>query len=138
MIVASSTSGAREVVTSAVVAEGAFNGLGRVVEIPSRPDDPENVSRDDLVFAGGAMHLVTTSLDSTFSVDPRTCVGTFTIKQTQTIQGGTGRFARAAGAFSGTLTGRGLASRNRDGSCNAEQGPLAEVDTFKLSGSLTF
>jgi hypothetical protein len=137
-IVASSASGTREVVSSAVVGKGAFSGIGRVVEIPNLPDDPENVSRDELVFAGGAMHLVTTNRDSTFSIDPRTCVGTFKIKQTQTIQGGTGRFSHASGAFAGTLTGRGLATRNPDGSCNAEQGPLVELDTFTLSGSLAF
>src|SRR3954466_7477322 len=78
-IVASGASGTREVVSSAVVAKGAFSGIGRVVEIPSLPDDPENVSRDELVFAGGAMHLVTTNLDSTFSIDPQTCIGTFKI-----------------------------------------------------------
>src|SRR4051812_47989748 len=83
-IVASSASGTREVVSSAVVAKGAFDGLGRVVEIPSLPNDPGNVSRDDLVFRGGAMHLVTTNGDSTFSIDPRTCIGTFRVKQTQT------------------------------------------------------
>jgi hypothetical protein len=136
-IVASTASGTRQEVSSAVVARGVFSGIGRVVEIASRPGDPENVSRDDLVFAGGAMHLVTTNLDSTFSIDPRTCIGIFTIQQTQTIDGGSGRFSRASGAFAGTLTGRGLASRNPDGSCNAEQGPLVEVDTFTLSGSLT-
>jgi hypothetical protein len=137
-IVASSASGTREVVSSAVVAKGAFSGIGRVVEIPSLPDDPENVSRDELVFAGGAMHLVTTNLDSTFSIDPQTCIGTFKVKQTQTIEGGTGRFSQASGAFAGTLTGRGLATRNPDGSCNAEQGPVVELDTFALNGSLTF
>jgi hypothetical protein len=137
-IVASSVSGTREVVSSAVVAKGAFSGIGRVVEIPSLPDDPENVSRDDLVFAGGAMHLVTTNLDSTFSIDPRTCIATFKVKQTQTIEGGTRRFSEASGAFAGTLTGRGLATRNPDGSCNAEQGPVVELDTFTLNGSLAF
>jgi hypothetical protein len=137
-IVASNTSGTREVLSSAVVAKGAFNGIGRVVEIPSLPNDPENVSRDELVFAGGAMHLVTTNLDSTFSINPRTCVATFKVNQTQTIEGGTGRFIRTSGAFAGTLTGRGLATRNPDSSCNAEQGPLVELDTFALSGSLTF
>jgi hypothetical protein len=137
-IAASSASGTREVLSSTVIARGVFRGIGRVVEIPNLPDDPPNVSRDDLVFAGGAMHLVTTNLDSTFSIDPRTCIGTFEIKQTQTIQGGTGRFSRASGAFAGTLTGRGLATRNPDGSCNAEQGAVVELDTFTLSGSLAF
>src|SRR3954452_1746219 len=92
-IAASNASGTREVVSSLVVAKGAFSGIGRVVEVPNLPDDPENVSRDDLVFARGAMHLVTTNLDSTFSIDPWSCIGIFNVKQTQTIQGGTRRFA---------------------------------------------
>jgi hypothetical protein len=137
-IVASSASGTRQVVSSAVLAKGAFTGVGRLVEIPNRTDDPETVSRDDLVFSGGVMHLVTTNGDATGSIDPRTCIGTFDVQQTQTIQGGTGRFSRASGAFAGTLTGRGLASRNPDGSCDAEQGPLVEVDTFAMRGSLAF
>jgi|1185.fasta_scaffold745085_2 hypothetical protein len=136
-IAASNTSGTREVVSSGIVAKGAFSGIGRVVEIPNLPSDSENVSRDDLVFAGGAMHLLTTNGDTTFSIDPRTCIGTFKIQQTQAIQGGTGRFSHASGTFAGTLTGRGLATRNPDGSCNAEQGPQFELDTFTTSGSLT-
>ena len=90
------------------------------------------------MFACGAMHLVTTNLDSTFSIDPRTCIGTFKVKQTQTIEGATGRFSQASGVFAGTLTGRRLATRNPDDSRNAEQGPLVEVDTFTLTGSLAF
>src|SRR4051794_12781577 len=137
-IAASNASGSREVVSSAVVATGAFAGIGRVVEVPSLANDPAEVSRDELVFASGHMHLVTTNGDATFSIDPRTCVGTFTIKQTQAIEGGTGRFSRASGAFAGTLIGRGLASRNPDGSCIADQGPSFELDTFTLSGRLAF
>src|SRR4051794_39466646 len=137
-IAASNASGTREVVSSAVVGTGAFRGTGRVVEVPNLPNDPGSVSRDELVFAGGLMHLVTTNGRATFSIDPRTCVGTFTIQQTQTIEGGTGRFSRASGAFAGTLIGRGLATRNPDGSCNADQGPSFELDTFTLSGRLAF
>src|SRR3954465_431326 len=67
-IAASNASGTREVVSSAVLATGAFSGGGRVVETPNLPDDPGNVSRDELVFAGGALHLVTTNGDATFSI----------------------------------------------------------------------
>jgi len=137
-IAASNASGTREVVSSAVVATGVLAAIGKVVEVPNLPNDPGNVSRDELVFASGLMHLVTTNGDATFSIDPRTCVGTFTIKQTQTIEGGTGRFSRASGAFAGTLIGRGLATRNPDGSCNADEGPSYELDTFTLSGRLAF
>src|SRR5690348_10257741 len=41
------------VITSVVVAKGVFHGVGRIVETPSRPGDPANTNRDDLVFAGG-------------------------------------------------------------------------------------
>jgi hypothetical protein len=32
-----------------------FRGVGRIVEIPNLPADPDNVSRDDLVFPSGTM-----------------------------------------------------------------------------------
>ena len=57
---------------------------------------------------------------------------------TQTIAGGTGRFTGASGNFAGTLTGRGVAPRNPDGSCSLEQPPRVERADFTLSGSLSF
>ena len=33
-----------------------FSGVGRIVELPNLPDDPDNVGRDDLVFPEGIMH----------------------------------------------------------------------------------
>src|SRR5438552_7008546 len=71
VIVTSGVSGERVVVSSVVVAKGVFSGVGRVVEIPNLPGDPGNVSRDDLVFAEGSMHLVSTVVDFSFSVNPR-------------------------------------------------------------------
>jgi hypothetical protein len=38
---------------------GVFRGVGRVVEVV--PPDPAGVSRDDLVFRGGTMHVVSTA-----------------------------------------------------------------------------
>src|SRR2546426_1026949 len=102
-IVASGVAGTRVVVATSIVGRGVFNGGGRVVEIENLPGDPDNVSRDDLVFPGGTMHLVTTTLDFSASVDPRSCILSATLEQTQTIAGGTGRFADATGSFSGTL-----------------------------------
>ncbi len=49
----------RELVSSVVVATGVFNGVGHVVERENLPGDPENVSRDDLVFADGIIHSST-------------------------------------------------------------------------------
>ena len=136
-IVARYVSGSRIVLGTVVMAKGAFNGVGRVVEIENLPGDPDNVS-DDLVFAAGSMHLVTVTVGQSFSVDPRSCIVTVSLQQTQTIVGGTGRFTAAAGSFAGTLTGRDIARRNPDGSCSLEQPPRIELATFTISGSLSF
>jgi hypothetical protein len=137
-IVASDTSGERQVVTSVVVAKGVFNGVGRIVEVPNLPGDPDNVSRDDLVFAGGSLHLVSTTLDFSFSLDPRSCAITARLQQTGEIVGGTGRFAGASGSSTATVTGRGITARNPDGSCSLEQPTLFEVDAIASQGTLSF
>jgi hypothetical protein len=138
LIVTSGVSGERVVVSSVVVAKGVFRGVGRIVEIPNLPGDPGNVSRDDLVFAEGSMHLVSTTLDFSFSVNPRSCVVSATLQQTGTVEGGTGLFADATGSLAGTVTGRGLAPRNPDGSCSLERVALHEQDMIAASGTLSF
>src|SRR5262249_61852788 len=62
-IVASGVSGTRAVITSVIIAKGGFSGVGRIVEVDNQPGDPDNVNRDDLVFATGSMHIVNTILD---------------------------------------------------------------------------
>jgi hypothetical protein len=121
VIVTSGVSGTRTVVSSVILAKGVFSGVGEIVEVPNLPSDPANGSRDDLVFAEGSMHLVSTVVDFSFSANPHSCVVSVTVQQTGTIQGGTGLFADASGSFTGTVTGRGLAPRNPDGSCSLEQ-----------------
>src|SRR5262249_29875636 len=49
----------------------------------------------------GIMHIVNSIRDLTLSANPRSCVLTATIHQTNVIAGGTGQFAAAAGAFAG-------------------------------------
>ena len=137
-IVASGQSGDRVVVASTVRASGVFNGVGRVVEIPNLPGDPDNILRDDLVFAGGTLHVVTTVLDSSFSVNPQSCVFTATVQQQGAIVGGTGQFAGATGSSTGMLTAHGVLARNPDGSCSFEQEALFDVDAFSANGSLSF
>jgi hypothetical protein len=138
VIVTSGVSGERVVVSSVLVAKGVFSGVGRIVEIPNLPGDPANVSRDDLVFAEGSMHLVGTVVDASFTLDPRSCTASFSVQQTGTIEGGTGLFADATGSFTGTVTGRGLAPRNPDGSCSLEQVALHEEDMIAANGTLSF
>jgi hypothetical protein len=137
-IVTSGVSGTRTVITSVIIAKGAFSGVGRIVEVDNRPGDPDDVSRDDLVFARGSMHLVSTNLDFSVSVNPRSCVATVTIPQTSEIMGGTGQFAAATGDFTATVTGSAVLARNPDGSCDFEHVPLHEVDMITATGTLTF
>ena len=137
VIVASGESGTRTIESTVVVAWGVFNGDGRVVEVTNRPGDPDNVSRDNLVFSRGTMHLVTTNKPATPSVNTKTCVVKIVIRQTQKIQGGTGAFRHAAGSFAGTLRGRGVAARNPDGTCSEEMPQLIEVAVFSLGGTLS-
>ena len=137
-IVTSGVSGTRTVITSVIIAKGVFSGVGRIVEVPNLPTDPDNVSRDDLVFASGSMHLVSTNLDFIVSVNPRSCVATATIHQTGEIAGGTGQFANATGNGTATVTGPAVLARNPDGSCNFEHDALHEVDMFTSTGTLSF
>ena len=71
-------------------------------------------------------------------MNPRSCIASFSVQQTGTIEGGTGLFVAAAGSFAGTVTGRGLAPRNPDGSCSLEQVARHEEDMIAASGTLSF
>ena len=138
VIVTSGSSGERLVVSSVVVGHGVFDGVGRDVEIANLPTDPDNVTRDDLVFADGSIHIVSTIVDASFSLNPQSCVFSATVQQTGTFAGGTGRFAAAAGSYTGTVIAHGLAGRNPDGSCSEELAARHEVDLLASNGSLSF
>ena len=137
VIVASGESGTRTVVSTVIVARGVFTGDGRVVEVANRPGDPDNVSRDNLVFPRGTMRLVTSNKSFKASVNPQTCANKVRIRQTQRIQGGTGAFRHAAGSFTGTLRGRGVTARNPDGTCSQQMAQLLEVAVFSMRGTLS-
>lgn len=80
VIVTSGLSGTRVVVASVVVARGVFNDVGRVVEIENLRGDPDNVTRDDLVFADGSIHVVSPTVDASFTVNPRSCLFSGTLQ----------------------------------------------------------
>jgi hypothetical protein len=134
----SGATGSRVVLTTAVVMRGVFNGVGRIVEVPNLPTDPDNVNRDDLVFAGGTIHFVNTGLTFSFTIDPRTCIGKVSGTQSIAVEGGTGRFAHATGSFAGVLAASVIARRNVDGTCDLQSAPLFEVDHVSGTGSLSF
>jgi hypothetical protein len=138
-IVTSGVSGTGPVITSVIIAKGAFSGVGRIVELENQPGDEDHVSRVDLVFARGSIHLVNTTLgDPQPSVNPRSCVATITIHQTGEIVGGTRQFTIATGSLSSTVTVRAVLARNPDGSCSFEHEPLHEVDLITATGTLSF
>jgi hypothetical protein len=137
-IVTTGVSGTRTVISSVIVAKGIFTGVGRIVEIPSLPTDPDNVSRDDLVFPEGSMHLVSTTTGASFSLNPHNCLLSGTLQQTGEIVGGTRQFAAATGSGTGTVSAQALLPRNPDGSCAFGQPSLHEVDMIASSGTLAF
>jgi hypothetical protein len=136
-IVASGVSGQRTVVTSVVIARGVFSGVGRIVEVDNLPGDPDNVSRDDLVFPGGSLHLISTTLDSSLSINPDTCTAEVVLQQIGSILGGTGRFTNANGSSTATVRAFAVLARNPDGSCDLEHDTLHEVDLIASNGTLS-
>ena len=82
---------------------GEFDGIGRIIETGARPGDPDNVNRDNLVFADGTMHLLSTNNDVRFHLNPSTCRLSAWIGQTNKITGGTGIFRHSSGTFKGTV-----------------------------------
>ena len=139
-LVTSGVSGTRTTVSTVAVARGVFDGVGRIVEIPSQPGDPANVTRDDLVYPEGTMHLVNTTVGIVSpSLNPHNCLFRVTLQEDSEIIGGTGLFAHASGTFTGTISPQGLLPRNPDGSCAPVGTPsLHEVDMVAFSGTLSF
>jgi hypothetical protein len=126
------------VITSLVVAKGVFHGVGQIVETSPLPGDPDNVNRDDLVFATGSMHIVSTILAAPFSLNPHSCLLSGTVQQTGKIVGGTGQFAAATGSYTARVKAQVLLARNPDGSCSFQQEARHEVDQIAVSGTLSF
>jgi hypothetical protein len=139
-LVTSGVSGTRTTIATVAVARGVFNGVGRIVEIPPQPGDPANVSRDDLVYPVGTMHLVNTTVGVVSpSLNPHNCLFRVTLEEDSQIIGGTGLFAHASGTFTGTISPQGLLPHNPDNSCAAIGTPsLHEVDMVAFSGTLSF
>ena len=114
-LVVSGVTGERDVVTAIVLAKGVFSGNGRLVEVPNLPGDPDNVARDDLVFAEGTLHVLSTITEFSVSVNPRSCRGNLTILQTTEIVGGTGVSPRRAETSSRPSAGRRVSPATRTG-----------------------
>jgi hypothetical protein len=137
LLVVTGESGTREVVHSVIHMHGVFDGVGRIVEVPPLPNDPENVDRDNLVFPQGTIHLTSTRGAAAVDLNPQTCVFTVTGTGQSEIVGGTGLFAQASGHFDATVDANGVAARAADGSCDENTPPLLEVDRLHLSGHMS-
>jgi hypothetical protein len=137
-IITDAAGGERHIVKSIVIAHGAFNGVGKIVEVPNQPGDGEDIVRDDLVFPQGTLHLVTTNLDVAFNVIPQSCRFTVSVQQTGEIVGGTGLFTDASGSGAGEVVAHGTAARAADSSCDPFAPALHEVDRISSTGSLSY
>jgi hypothetical protein len=137
-LIAPAESGTRHVAASIVVAAGVFTGAGRLAEVANRPGDPDNMSRDDLVFPSGTIHIRNTSQQPQISIDQQTCAIQVNIKQSTKVQGGTGRFRQASGTFTGTVREWGVAARNADGTCSMQSDLLLAADALSARGTLSF
>jgi hypothetical protein len=127
-LVVSSKAGKRKVIGSVIAASGVFTGVGRIVERPNHPGEGRNISRDDLVFAAGTIHIVNRTRSMSLALNRGTCTARFKARQTTTVDGGTGKFAGATGTL----------WRKPDGRCDLRQGPAAEIDVVAARGTLTF
>jgi hypothetical protein len=138
-LVATGVSGERVVLATNIRARGVFNGVGKIVELPPQPGDPDNMNRDDLVFRQGTLLLFSFVQDvQIVSFDPNSCRLAATITQTTQFADGSGIFAGASGTGTGRVDGTGMAQRNPDGSCSMDLPPAHERDAVSGSGILTF
>jgi hypothetical protein len=137
LIVASGTTGTRQVLFSVIHLRGVFDGDGRIVEVQNLPSDPQNVSRDDLVFPQGTLRIKSTSLSFSIKVDPATCFATAHLTQTTQVTGGTRVFADATGRFDSTVDGTAILVRASDGTCDQNAAPVVEVDRIRATGRLS-
>lgn len=137
-IIAVARNGHRTVVSSIIVLRGVFNGVGKIVEVPNRPTDPNNASRDNLVFAAGTLRIISFSKGQPrISLNPQTCVATVQITQTTRVTGGTGRFRHASGRFQSLVRAHAVLARTADGSCDEQADALLDGDALSGHGTMS-
>jgi hypothetical protein len=137
-IIAVTRNGHRTVVSSIIVLTGVFDGVGKVVEVPNRPGDADNASRDNLVFAVGILRIISFNHGRPqILLNPKTCVASLRIKQTTKVTGGTGRFSHARGTFKSLVRAYTALARNPDGSCNEQADAPLDSDALSSRGTMS-
>lgn len=137
-IIAVARHGQRTVVSSIIVLRGVFNGVGKIVEVPNRPGDPDNASRDNLVFAVGTLRIISFNQGQPqVSLNPHTCVVSVRINQTTKVTGGTRRFRHASGAFKSLVRAYAALARNPNGSCNEQADASLDGDAISGHGTIS-
>jgi hypothetical protein len=137
-IIAVARNGHRTVVSSIIVLRGVFNGVGKIVEVPNRPGDPANASRDNLVFAAGTLRIISLNHGQPqISLNPQTCIAGLRVKQTTKVAGGTRRFRHAHGTFKSLVRAHAALARNPDGSCNQQADALLDGDALSGHGTMS-
>ena len=138
LVVTGTAANPRHVEKTGIMARGVFTGFGHLVEVPNRPTDSDDVSRDDLIFPVGKLHLKNVNKSFQVRIDRQTCVLRINISQVGTVIGGTGRFAHATGHTQGSVTGWAVTARDKNGACSMSKPLLLETDVVSATGTLTF
>ena len=133
IIVSSGVSGTRTVISSVAVAKGVFNGVGRIVEVPSLPTDPPNVARDDLVTPRALCTSSARAEPTSFSLNPHNCMFKVTVPQAGNY--GWHRPVAARPAASPARSARGLGPAVPMAAATASGAPRVDVAS---SGTLSF
>jgi hypothetical protein len=112
----------------AIIARGVFTASGV---------DYQRNNTDLAVFSDGAFSIHHPGGTATFTINPKTCLATFTFSGAYTINNGFGRYQGIKG--SGTYLGHstGVVPRNPNGTCSHGQ-PFSSVTRISAKGPISF
>lgn len=117
--------------SATVVAHGLFTGGGK--------DDNTHNNYDVLYLGGGTLRINHPDAQSKYSqsVNPKSCFLTFRLTGRYTLSNGTGRFAGVTGHGNYVVSGQGILARNKNGACDQQAQPIAEIEAISASGPAT-
>jgi hypothetical protein len=114
----------------AILARGVFTASGV---------DYSKSNRDLAVFSNGAFTIVHPQSESTstFTINPKTCLATFTFSGPYTVTNGFGAYQgiKGSGTYHGHSTG--VVPRNPNGTCSHQE-PFSTVTRITAEGPVSF